>query len=107
MTQFLQLSDITTFRDDLDDSKVQDLVTLIRAGVQLPPIIVRAFDAGGYLLEDGRHRMRSHELAGRTEIEVELIDGQAEVRDGIRILRRAGNASTHFSCGVSHDSRSG
>jgi hypothetical protein len=41
-------------------------------------------------LHDGRHRMRAHEIAGRREIEVELIEGEGAVRDGTRVLRRGG-----------------
>jgi hypothetical protein len=43
----------------------------------LPPVIVWDVD-GRYLLGDGWHRRRAHELAGRTEIRVQILKGTLE-----------------------------
>src|SRR6476660_5260803 len=89
MTITIPISSVTTFRESALDheDKVHGFVAQLNAGVKLPPIHVKKNVAGGYLLHDGRHRMRAHEIAGHSEIEVELIEGKAEL-DGIRVLRK-------------------
>jgi len=76
----------------------------------LPPVIVWDVD-GQYLLADGWHRRRAHELADRTEIKVQILQGTLEqaklyvamcdVRVGVRRNRAAKRAAVLLVLGTS------
>lgn len=53
-------------------ARVASLVKALNEGADIPPITVFQVFEKRYLL-DGRHRLRAHKVAGRTEIAADLI----------------------------------
>src|SRR6516165_12071592 len=67
-------------REFLNESVCQEYAELIRAGVEMLPIIV-FYDGSVYWLASGFHRLRAHLLAGRKVILAEVRKGG--LRDAI------------------------
>jgi hypothetical protein len=60
-----------------DEALVRQYATALQAGVEFPPVKVARINGHGYLV-DGWHRMAAHERAGRTDIDIELVDVRGE-----------------------------
>jgi len=67
-------------REFLNESVCQEYAELIRAGVEMPPIIVY-YDGSVYWLASGFHRLRAHVLACSKTIQAEVRQGG--LRDAI------------------------
>jgi hypothetical protein len=53
--------------------KVERIAAAIKAGKELPPIVVKPTDTG-YQVVDGHHRLAAHQQAGSTTIPAKVID---------------------------------
>ena len=75
-TEMVALKDLQVnlfVRKVLHQEHVLYLAELIENGVKLPPIKVAWLD-GKLVVIDGRHRIEAHDVLGRTEIEVTIVE---------------------------------
>lgn len=68
-------------RADFREDWAEEMADYLRAGGRLPPVVAYRESPRCYWLADGFHRHRSHQLAGRKTIEVDVRDGT--LRDAI------------------------
>jgi hypothetical protein len=87
----------TQFRvDGLIPAVLEEYTEAVRSGVEFPAVVV-FYDGQTYYLADGFHRLESHKLAGREEIEAVVHEGtlrdaqlyamRANVAHGLRATR--------------------
>jgi ParB-like chromosome segregation protein Spo0J len=75
--------------ENLIEETVQDMVSAIRRGELLSPIIVR-FDGQNYFVQDGFHRVEAYRRLGTREIQAEVIPGTlAQMEDEFRVMLEA------------------
>ena len=58
------------------DATIRDYADALAAGATFPPVTVFS-DGEAYFLADGFHRLEAHMLAGISEIDAEILDGDA------------------------------
>lgn len=64
----------TQSRAELNQAAIADYTDTIRAGTDLPPVVV-FFDGATFWLADGFHRFHAHKAAGAMEISAEIRTG--------------------------------
>jgi hypothetical protein len=74
LAQIVREPSLNCRADGLNEATAIEYSEAIAAGAKLPPVTVY-FDGERYLLADGFHRCRAHELAGKAEIECAVHRG--------------------------------
>jgi ParB-like chromosome segregation protein Spo0J len=59
--------------DELSSIAVNQYAAILKAGVELPPIVVKARNDGVFQILDGNHRTEAARRLGRSEIAVKVI----------------------------------
>ncbi len=62
----------------LSQETVEEYAEAIKGGSEFPPIDVYHLPDNSYVLVDGWHRLRAHQLTGLTEIKVNVVEGSEE-----------------------------
>ena len=78
-------------REFLNESVCQEYAELIRAGVEMPPIIVY-YDGSVYWLASGFHRLRAHVLACSKTIPAEVRQGGLRMPYCARVVKMPNTA---------------
>jgi hypothetical protein len=83
------------------EAVAEDYAEAIRNGAILPPVVVFRDSEGKHLLADGFHRVRAHEIAEKTEIAVDVREGDRRAA----LLFAAGANASHGARRTNKDKR--
>lgn len=84
---------------EIDRAKVSALVSHMRAGGAVPPVVVVNYGKEGYMPIDGHHRLSAAEALGQ-DIQAWVVTGRAFEDLDIRCRdEQAGRAEQYIMCG--------